>query len=53
MVPDADAVGATAGPAVRLLVDLTAGRPGAVDVLHADAPLGVFYLVALARLAGT
>ena len=53
VVPDADAVGATAGPAVRLLVDLTAGRPGAVDVLHADAPLGVFYLVALARLGGT
>ena len=53
VVPDADAVGATAGPAVRLLVELTAGRPGAVDVLHADAPLGVFYLVALARLAGT
>ena len=53
VVPDADAVGATAGPAVRLLVDLTAGRPGAVDVLYADAPLGVFYLVALARLAGT
>lgn len=44
--PDAAAVGATAGPAVTLL-SLLADAPSPTEVLHADAPLGVGYLVAV------
>jgi hypothetical protein len=48
-VPDAAAVGATAGPAVALLSLL--GDTGArTEVLHSDAPLGVGYLVAVRRV---
>jgi hypothetical protein len=51
LAPDAEVVGATAGPAVQLLVDLTGRRAGAVDLVYAGAPLGVGYLVAVARTA--
>lgn len=47
-VPDADAVGATAGPAVALL----ARFGGRTDVLHAAAPLGVGYLVGVREVPG-
>lgn len=42
VVPDARAVGATAGAAVAVFAALTGGT---VRVLHQDAPLGVGYLV--------
>lgn len=45
--PDADAVGATALPAVSLLSRL----PGRTQLLHEAAPLGVCYLVAVRSTA--
>ncbi|WP_380167959.1 hypothetical protein [Jannaschia sp. R86511] len=45
-VPDAAAVGATAGPAVALLAEAPGGG---TELLHDDAPLGVCYLVARRR----
>jgi hypothetical protein len=50
-VPDAAAVGATAGPAIRLL-SLLGDAGSTTEVLYADAPLGVGYLVAVRRLPG-
>ena len=55
-VPDAAAVGATAGPAVDLLARLAqdeAARGGSArtEVLLAEAPAGVGYLVAIQRRA--
>lgn len=46
--PDSEAVGATAAPATALLARL----PGRTRVLHAAAPLGVGYLVALRAADG-